>query len=213
MSYVRLVIKGTMGSGEVWTINPVFDPTGEFPGWDQAKGDAALAAVNGVTVPSFLLSALSSAGSVVGARLEARNDSDDKIFGLSEGPRPSNGLGTGQPLHPAQTAMVTSLRTATAGPRGRGRLYWPAVGVAIGTDLRVSSTNVGNMLNNMKSYLLALATALQSGFTGIPFAPAVRSVTSHTTPHLIRLQVGDVLDTQRRRRDALPEQYQAVAIP
>jgi hypothetical protein len=32
------------------------------------------------------------------------------------------------------------------------------------------------------------------------------------TPHVTRLQIGDVIDTQRRRRDAMPESYSTLAM-
>jgi len=35
----------------------------------------------------------------------------------------------------------------------------------------------------------------------------VRSKTTRTTPHVSRLQIGDVIDVQRRRRDTLQEAY------
>jgi len=41
----------------------------------------------------------------------------------------------------------------------------------------------------------------------------VRSKTTKTSPHAVRIQVGDVVDTQRRRRDVQLESYSAVAFP
>jgi hypothetical protein len=41
----------------------------------------------------------------------------------------------------------------------------------------------------------------------------VRSKTTHTTPHAVRLQVGNIVDTQRRRRDSLPESYSNITFP
>ena len=50
MSYVRVSILGDAPGGEVWSINPVFDPTLEFPGGvDQTALDAATDAIAALT--------------------------------------------------------------------------------------------------------------------------------------------------------------------
>ena len=54
MSYVRLSIAGTSPGGEVWSVNPVLDPTGEFPGGvNQANLDSAALTIL-QTCPDFL---------------------------------------------------------------------------------------------------------------------------------------------------------------
>jgi hypothetical protein len=80
------------------------------------------------------------------------------------------------------------------------------------TTFRALDTQVTNVMNNMKTYLTAMESALVTAFPLIGFDLAVRSKTTGTTPHVNRMRVGDVLDTQRRRRDNLPEAYQQVAI-
>jgi len=214
MSYVRVSILGTLVGGEVWSINPVFDPTGEFPGGvDQVALDAATAAIAAIAPGINLLNLLSVAGTVTGARLEVRDDATDGLIGISQVNRVTPIPGSGTATKPAQISIVYSLRTNTPGASGRGRVYWPALGRTIGTDLRFATADVTNSLDDMKLYLAAMRTALAAAFPTIGFNLAVRSRTKHQTPHVVRMQAGNVPDTQRRRRDSLPESYQTTNIP
>lgn len=212
MSYVRVGILGTTAGGEVWSINPVFDPTGEFPGTpNQAALDAAALAIANLDPGSTMLSMLSTQLSVTGAKVEVRTDVGDELLGISQAGATSAAVGQGLVRLPPQSAIVISLRTNTPGARGRGRLYWPAVGLQISSDFRVGQTVPPLLLAEFKTYLQAIGGILAGSFTGIGFNLAIRSKAAQATPHVVRLQMGDIVDTQRRRRDALKESYQSVA--
>lgn len=214
MSYVRVSILGAAPGGEVWSINPVFDPTGEFPGGvDQTALDAAANAIAALSPAGALTTFLSSALSVTGCRLEVREDSNDALIGISVQQRSPVFTGTGTPLRGAQTAIVFSLRSNTPGGSGRGRLYWPAVGTSVDATLRFTSTTAATAAGDMRTYLLAMRSALATAFPTIGFDLAVRSRTTHTTPHVNKIQVGTVPDTQRRRRDKMVEDYSSLPFP
>jgi len=214
MSYVRVSILGSMTGGEVWSINPVFDPTGEFPGGvDQNALDTAAAAIAALNPGGTLLGWLTTAASVTGARLEVRDDNSDGLIAISTQQRGTALPGTGSPTKPAQIAGVFSIRTNTPGASGRGRVYWPAMGSSMGSDFRLNSPAVSTALAEFKTYMLAVRSALAAAFPTIGFDLAVRSKAQQATPHAVRIQVGNVLDTQRRRRDNLPESYVQVAFP
>lgn len=214
MSYVRVSILGAQTGGEVWSINPVFDPTGEFGSTvNQAQLDAAALAIANRTVPNNLLQTLGSSMSRTGARVEVRDDATDALLGTSTQGSSSASAGSASPKMSPQAAMVISVRTDTPGARGRGRLYWPAMGITVSATGRIPTATVTSLLTDAKSYLLGIRTDLTTAFPMISFDLAVRSKTSHTTPHAVRLQIGDVVDTQRRRRDVLAEAYQQVTFP
>jgi len=214
MSYVRVSILGDSPGGEVWSVNPVFDPTGELGSTvDQTSLDTACNAISNLTVPTALLNKMSNALRVTGARVEVRNDANDALIGISIDNRTTPAVGSGTPLRPAQNAMVFSLRTNTPGASGRGRIYWPALGDAIGSDLRYSSAIVTAALSDMRIYLNGMRSALAAAFPTIGFDLAVRSKTTHTTPHVNKIQLGNVLDTQRRRRDSMVEDYSTITFP
>lgn len=212
MSYVRVSILGTSPGGEVWSINPVIDPTFEFPGTvDQTALDAAANAIADLNPGTQLTNMLSTALAVTGARLEVRDDVTDALIGISIQMRDSPWPGTGTALRGAQSALVFSLRTNTPGGSGRGRIYWPAVGMAVNTDTRFSSANTLVALTQMATYLHAMESALATAFPTIGFDLSVRSKATLSTPHVVKLSVGNVIDTQRRRRDKMVEDYQSVA--
>ena len=214
MSYVRVSILGSSPGGEVWSINPVFDPTGEFPGGvDQTALDAAAEAIAGQSPGGDALAWLSTSLSITGARLEVREDSNDALLAISTQLRTSALPGTGTPLRGAQNAIVISLRTTTPGGTGRGRLYWPAVGTSVDAQLRFAAGSVGLLLTAQRAYLNAIRGHLATAFPTIGFDLAVRSKTTHSTPHVNKIQAGNVPDTQRRRRDSYIEDYQSLAFP
>lgn len=214
MSYVRVGILGSTTGGEVWSVNPVFDPTGEFPGGvDQVALDSAAAAIAALNPPSILLAFMSTLMQVTGCRLEVRDDVSDALIGISVANRTSPIAGSFACILPPQAAIVASLRTNTPGASGRGRLYWPALGAALGNTGRVSATDTASAATGFKTYLGQMRTALATAFPTIGFDTAVRSKTTKTTLYVVRLQVGNVIDTQRRRRDRFPETYSSVTLP
>lgn len=214
MSYVRVGIIGSTVGGEVWSINPCFDPTGEWGSTvDQVALDAAATAIAALSPGAALLGHLSTTLSIQGARVEVRDDNSDALIGISTAQRATPLSGSGTALMPAQCALVYSLRTNTPGASGRGRIYWPCLGLSLSTNARVGAGNVTSNMAAMKAYLLAIRDVLATSFPTIGFNVAVRSKATKTTPHVVRMQLGDVVDTQRRRRDRLAEAYQTTPIP
>jgi hypothetical protein len=202
-----------MTGGDVWSINPVFDPTGEVGSTvNQAALDAACQAIAALSPGTNALNALSTAVAITGARLEVRDSTNDHLIAISTYTKPSSTAGTSTQKLPPQSAIVVSLRTDTPGPRGRGRIYWPAVGVAMGSTLRISTPTPTALLTDFRTYFLAMASALSTAFPTIGYNLSVRSKVAGATPHVTRLQIGDVIDTQRRRRDAMPESYSTLAM-
>lgn len=212
MSYIRIGILGSTAGGEVWSVNPVFDPEGEFGSTvDQAALDTAAQAIANLSPGANLLSVLSPQLSYTGARLEVRDDGDDALIALSIATRATPLVGTGTLRMPPQAAMVISLRTNTPGARGRGRLFWPVPAAAVDTTFRVASSLQTAMLSDARAWFKAIEGILGTNFPTIGFYLSVRSKANAATPHVVRMQVGNVIDTQRRRRDALAESYASLA--
>jgi hypothetical protein len=193
-------------------VNPVFDPTGEFGTTvDQVKLDAAASAIGAIVVPSGLLALMSTTFNLTQVRLEVRDDVSDDLIALSIKQRTANGLGTGTPMRGAQNALVFSLRTDVPGGSGRGRMYWPCIAESVTTFLRINTPAQTAALADMVTYLHAIENAMATAFATIGFDLAVRSKTTKTTPHVNRIQLGNVMDTQRRRRDNIIEDYLSAA--
>lgn len=208
---IRVSITGSMPGGERWSINPVFALTsGAVITFTEAQ--QAVTAVNAITIPAGLLSITGSAVSVTGCRVEARTFGG-VLEAQAEGLRtPVPGTGSSVVL-PFQSSLVFSLRSVLPGARGRGRLYWPATGLALnGTTMRPNVGVTGTIATAAKTYLAAIESAVD-GVIDETVGLAVWSRTSGSAALVSRILVGDIIDTQRRRRDSLPESYAEVSYP
>lgn len=209
---LRININGAMPGGEVWSVNPVFKIGGDFgEPVSPAQALTIATAIAAISVPAGLLAINPAAVTVAGVRVEARTVAgvlETQAEAVKGAPQP----GTSASGLPFQSALVFSLRTTTPGARGRGRLYWPACGIAMQpTTLRAVSATVGSALTAMASYLTSIRTAIDTSLDGVGLT--VWSRASLDTSPVTSIQVGDVVDTQRRRRDQSIETYQSVAFP
>lgn len=206
---IRVSIQGRLPNGEEWSVNPIFAV--EPPGLDidYTEANTIATAVNAVTVPTVLRGVMSNPGTTVsGVRVEARTLAG-ALESVAEQARAVPITGSGAASHPYQTSIVCSLRTATAGARGRGRLYWPATGANLDSStLRLSAIATSDLAAAFQTYLSGVEAAVQA--TIAMSRLVVWSRASSTLRDVDRLMVGDVLDVQRRRRDALTESYAIV---
>lgn len=221
MSYWRVIVKGSLGSVEKWSTSYAYGIVGLSPDVaDQATTDAMMTAIRTATtsgnVTANLLSLLSTAGNIEAIRVERRSESEG-VLNVSEGLLTTPLLGTGSANKTPQDAVVMSLRTSTPGARGRGRSYWPALNSTLSASFQLTTPVPANLPGNTKTWLQAINTAMDGVYiaqaSALRVALSVRSVTDHVCRDVTSIQVGTVLDTQRRRRDDLPESYSSVAYP
>jgi len=106
---------------------------------------------------------------------------------------------------PPQATVVVSLQTSLRGARYRGRMYLPAIGADMNTDLKwggtATPTGVAAEFAAFFEFVNTAALAYSAGSVGV-YSAAADVVTQVTS-----VRVGDVMDTQRRRRDNLLEIY------
>lgn len=159
---------------------------------------------------------MSTQAQINSLRLERRAE-DETTLNVSEGLFGAAIGGTGTASKTPQDALVFSLRTSTPGARGRGRMYWPALGASLNSTFQVTTPAPSAVVTDLKTWLNAIGAAMNGYWTGIGAAKSsvlsVRSVTDHVCRDVNALQIGSVLDTQRRRRDALPEAYVNAVYP
>jgi len=142
---------------------------------------------------------------LTGYRVEARSYAG-VLENQAEATRTTPIAGQGNQPHPFQTAVCISLRTSQVGASGRGRLYVPANGMQIGVNnLRPTTAVVQAFLTGAYVTLGSMTTAIRATFAGANLA--VWSRTLKVANNVTALQVGDILDVQRRRRDTLVEGY------
>ncbi len=217
MSYIRVRLNGRIGTQEVWSVNPAYNESTDQTGWSQTAAQETVDAIAALNPPNALRNLASRAGSGTLVRIERRTDTH-ALVGAAEAGWTGWQADTFAPTKTPQTALVLSLRSNVPGSRGRGRLYWPALnGPLDGDTFRISETN-------RNAIALAAATYLkdiQDILTGNLFPPGslsfhrlcIVSPTTGTRTDVSRIEVGDVLDTQRRRRDKLVETFSTEAYP
>lgn len=210
-SYLRVSIKGALPGGEVWSVNPVW----KFATPAAIDATACLAyatAAGGGTLPSTVTALMSGQTTWTGARVEAR-EADGSLERVAEYIRSTPTAGTGTGNHPFQTSMVYSLLTTSASASARGRMYWPATGINIDAGgLRINATTILNALTGMKTFLSGITTGLNAVPGASTLSLCVWSPKLGSGTIVTSMRAGDVADVQRRRRDRLVENYQAITL-
>jgi hypothetical protein len=179
-------------SGVDWAMN-VLHWTSGFSGSLLADDVSAMAAeISGLFTSTTLKNHYSP--SVLLDRLEVRDIRTDGNEILSA-PINLQGTGTANTL-PAQTCLVTTIRTTLASRRGRGRIYWPAMSVvAVGVN--------GQATTGAVTAAGAFTEGLFSVAAGT-FGPVILSVLSRTdnvARSVVTQSTNSVFDVQTRRRD------------
>lgn len=123
------------------------------------------------------------------------------------GTKPS-GDGSTNPL-PLENSLVVSWATPRIGPKGRGRIYYPVMSSNVtGSDGRASSTVVSATLAEVVAQIEAMTTS--SDITGGWNVRPIVTGSPWTQYGIVTsVRVGNIIDTQRRRRRQTAEVYTA----
>lgn len=105
---------------------------------------------------------------------------------------------------PFQCATVISLISDSATRHGRGRFFLPPLAADVLADGRVSNTAILSISTAFTSFFDTLVTA---GLT-----PVIRNRVGHVSTTVTSARVGNVIDTQRRRRNKLEEVYTVIPV-
>jgi hypothetical protein len=112
-----------------------------------------------------------------------------------------NGTATG-PAFPQLSVAVSLLTPMNRGLASRGRFYPPMNSVSLGSDGHISAGQTIEIAEAAASYLTQIHTA----FPG--WRVVVASKRGGVLQPVTRVAVGDVVDTQSRRRQQLLERYE-----
>lgn len=217
MSYIRVSLRGTLPGGEVWSVNPAFNETTNVSTWDQDAAQKAANAIGVLPLPAALTDLRSNGAPGTTVRVERRSDAG-VLIGAAEALWSAGSAGSSTAIHPPQTSLVLSLRSNIPGARGRGRLYWPAIGATLASaTLRLATPAAATVATAAATYLDSIASALKANLAPPPslidYDLCVVSPTTGTRTTILRIEVGNVLDVQRRRRDRLVEAYASAPMP
>jgi hypothetical protein len=182
-------LRGTLAAGDIWMAG--FHLQSD----DFIDGVATLVADNIDTVWSGSFPSASNLSSV---KVSEINEASGDVVNVAEAPVTGITYNVGGSL-PPQTAVCVTLRPVS-GTR-TGRFYLPPTPIG-------ESTNSGKMATTFRD---ALATKLQTFFQtslGAASAPARVGIYSrkfHSFVGAEALDIGDVFDSQRRRRNKILE--------
>ena len=118
---------------------------------------------------------------------------------------------------PAQISLAATLESAISrGPASKGRMYLPGIVASIGGNGKIVSGDVIGIADNFEQFISELNNStdvpgtviLASPGRGTPFPGDFSdNYLPPTNARVTRVRVGDVMDTQRRRRNSLVEAY------
>lgn len=117
---------------------------------------------------------------------------------------PVGGSSTASSQLPPQLAVVMSLRTGARGPGGRGRMYLPITGGGLLSNGKITSVN--------QTTLSAAGKAFLEAIHAIGPLPAVVNQRVQRYSSIDRVEIGDMMDVQRKRRNKFDESYVTAAL-
>lgn len=129
-------------------------------------------------------------------------------------PTPITGT-TVTPTFPPQISLVATLLAGV--PRGlgsKGRMYLPGIAVSPDGNGRIPTTDAANICNNLASFLNLINGDADVGdrVGNASFGRTPPAVGPGINRYVESVRVGNVYDTQRRRRNALTEQYSSATV-
>lgn len=197
MAKMALRVSGQWISGEIWNFGMHADTTRTAADTAAALAAAVTEAWSGAGTPTGALNSLygpdvvvteASAAEIllIGGKQQTKATVALNLPGVSAAAQ-----------LPPQVAVVVSKRTNIANRAGRGRFYLPAMTVNAVDGGRLSIASRDLVLNAVERMITSLK--------GAQVFPMLWPVGAMNGTPIVAWGVGDVFDTQRRRRNALVE--------
>ena len=118
-------------------------------------------------------------------------------------------------MMPLQASLVCSHRTGQIGRRGRGRMFLPPSPIGVMSTAGSAGGQIasGYISGSLAAQVALLeACAIDVAGAGFNCVPAVIGSPWEDYALISSVQVGNYIDTQRRRRNALRETYSTTAV-
>lgn len=198
MPLYRHVASGS-SPGEVWTFTLHTSGAGSLASaqstWESATGALWTGQLDALISADVVMTEVSTAS--------LDEETGGQISRLSVGvDRP--GVAVGEML-PFQCAVAISTRSNLATRSGRGRFYLPPLAEGNTAAGRLSTSAQAGIVTAVNQFFSALDTG--------GLEPVLLNRTTLVQTPITQFDVGDIIDTQRRRRNGLIEQRTTSAIP
>lgn len=114
-----------------------------------------------------------------------------------------------------QASVVVSLRSGSSVGSGNfGRMYLPHTELQLAANAPRSSTGFTDaFVIAAQTFLAGVQTDIDSAITAAVNPMIMTQVVGGTSKRVNQVAIGDVVDTQRRRRNQLPEVYSFATVP
>lgn len=209
---------GTAATGEVWQCGVHYapiTPSGVVGNPTQAQADALwnqLSGYHAATQAGIANAAKMTFVKVAHLDIQGEYTTDPVISDHSAEPV-SGGVGVGTSI-PQGTVAVTMHSGTTFGKANYGRFYLPWASFSVSDSGHIGSGQVGNLLTLTTNVFEACYTAVNtnSASGGTLALTNMSQVGAGTNKRPTQWRIGDVVDTQRRRRNRIAENYQTGAL-
>lgn len=199
-----LVANGTE-AGETFTFTlHVFNAAGTVAGAAAAWHTALGLLWNGVAPPADSIKQnIPTTTSIVNSSATEIDPLTGRNLGQTQTAEALVGTDATGPV-PPQCAVVVSLRTALFNKSGRGRFYLPA--------LSTDKVTAGRITGTVVTQIVTASQKMVQSLNGAGYTVCVYHRATKTHDNVVSVNVGDVFDTQRRRRDKLVEARTSLAV-
>lgn len=211
---IKVVINGTIGSGQTWSTGCYFSNAGNPGGATKEQLEGMGSDVNTAVAAygdSHLHNLMNANTGITGWTMYSYGATSVKSVAENGYVFATELTGVGTGSLPNLTAMVQSLRTNSSGRSYRGRMYVPCTGAVLNGDGHFNTTDCDDMATATATYLVAVANAISGNPGGGDSTPCVASFTKSFCTNIVQVLVDDIPDTQHRREDKLGAAHTGVA--
>jgi hypothetical protein len=209
--YVKLVLSGTIDGVQDWSVGLACQTEPDATAEQLA---AWLATVSPLVTTYWAaagsIRAYQKAGFVLGKLTAfAYNEINTPSVASAELALTTPLVGTSPSEYPTQASIVHSLKTGFTGRHNSGRTYWPCTAAPGTTANRLLASQCLGLATSWAAFIRGLSTLIVNGTTTTAvIVPASGATESR---FVSEVQVGDIVDTQRRRRDKYIETRQTAS--
>lgn len=198
MTLFHMTLEGTTPDGN-WSFGLWTNNTGDDVSAALTKFQTAVAAMWAGDMDAYI----SDQVAYTSQKVVSVDPSSGRQIARADGTATDAGADAGETL-PPQVALAVTLRTALATRAGRGRFYLPPFAVTQMDAGRLPSATQADVLDQVEQMFDSLI--------GNSHTPVIYHRNQASTTPITTVAVGDVYDTQRRRRDSYVEAYVSAAL-